>query len=346
MFAPPPLPRTLEASVRDLASARPQVRASAVADLVRHARGDDETRNRAIALLIERLTDADLRVRAAACVGLGDLEATEAVMPLLLCVEDPDAYVRQMALNAIGEIKDERAVPRLRRTLTDERPEVRYQGIIAFTRVAGDAEVADALLDATHDDDEAVAHIALRLAEERVDHGKPTGEGLASRARALLGSGSPSLALVCAIVLVKLGDPSGRETAGAILLEVVRTAKVRGQVPDKEDERAAVEVIGELGRTEATPALERRAWGALRFVRDTCPFHAKVALARMGHDRAKKEILADLSSTSRAVLAAAVVAAGRAKLHEAESAIRRLPTAAVDPELVHEALSRLSRGAG
>jgi hypothetical protein len=37
MLAPPPLPRTLDAALRDLASARPATRASAIADLVVHA---------------------------------------------------------------------------------------------------------------------------------------------------------------------------------------------------------------------------------------------------------------------------------------------------------------------
>ena len=38
MLGPPPLPRNLEAAIRDLDSTRAEVRASAIEDLVRHAR--------------------------------------------------------------------------------------------------------------------------------------------------------------------------------------------------------------------------------------------------------------------------------------------------------------------
>ena len=48
MLAPPPLPRTLEASLRDLESAKPEVRASAIGDLVRHARRDDDVKKKAL----------------------------------------------------------------------------------------------------------------------------------------------------------------------------------------------------------------------------------------------------------------------------------------------------------
>ena len=55
MFTPPPLPRTLEASLRDLGSARSVMRRGAIADLVRHARAEDDVRTRAIPLLEKAL---------------------------------------------------------------------------------------------------------------------------------------------------------------------------------------------------------------------------------------------------------------------------------------------------
>jgi HEAT repeat protein len=338
MLAPPSLPRNLEASVRDLDSAKPDVRVSAIADLLRHARGDDAVRERAIPLLQKRLDDEQSKVRAAAAVGLADLEARDAVPALLRAVDDDDAYVRQMALNAIGELGDARALPRLRRALTDKRPEMRYQAIIAFGRVADDAaEIDKALLAASNDDDDAVVHIALRIAEERVDAKKQVDARLVARARALLESKSPHLALVAAIFLGKSGDNAGNP----LLLRIVRGDKVGGLAPEKEDERAAVELVGELGLEEARPHLEKRAWGVMHFVRDTCVFHAKIALARMGHPRAVAEIMADLESTKPDVLGGAVVAAGRARLVKARLLIEKLPTVAVDPELVREALARL-----
>jgi hypothetical protein len=357
MLGPPLLPRNLDASVRDLSSTRAEVRASAVEDLVRHARAEPWVRARAVPLLIQRLTDEHPRVRAAVAVALGDLDATEAVTALLVTVEDGDPHVRQMAINALGEIGDTRALPRLRRALKDPRPEVRYQAVIAFARVADrglaagrrdaagvlDAsEVDDALFEAASDDDDAIAHIALRVAEERLDQGRAPDGRLLARARALVtgahdGKASAHVVVVAAILLAKAGDERGHD----IVLRVVRGEKIGGQTPDKEDERAAVELAGELGLKQAVPFLERRAWGALRFVRDTCPFHARIALARMGHDRAKKEILAELASTRREVLSGAVVSAGRARMIEAKETIAKLTSAAVDPELTREALARL-----
>lgn len=346
MLGPPLLPRNLEASVRDLSSARAEVRVGAVEDLVRHARGDERVRARAIPLLVQRLTEEHPRVRAAVAVALGDLGATEAVTALLVTVEDDDAHVRQMAINALGEIGDPRALPRLRRTLSDARPEVRYQSIIAFARVADreggldTSEVDDALFDAANDADDAIRHVALRVAEERLDKGRAPDGRLLARARALVADtsgASPHVVLVAAILLAKAGDERGHR----VVLAVVQGKKLGGQAPDKEDERAAVELAGELDLREAAPYLERRAWGALRFVRDTCPFHARIALARMGHDRAKKEIMAELASTRREVLSGAVVAAGRARMKEARDRILSLAPQSVDPALIREALEHL-----
>jgi HEAT repeat protein len=280
MLGLPPLPRTLEAALRDLGSARPTVRASAAADLVRHARESDAVRERAIPLFEARLGDADAGVRAAAAVALGDLRAHEAVGKLASAVDDADGHVRQMALNALGEIADERAVPHLRRALRDGRPEVRYQAIIAFARACSHgADVDQAVLDATNDDDDAIVHIALRVAEERLDELRAKGcacdPRLLPRARALLKSASPAVALVAAIFLGKAGDSAGHP----LLLKVVHGDRIGGEMPDKEDERAAVELVGELGLKRATADLERRVWGLSSFVRDTCAFHAKIALA-------------------------------------------------------------------
>ncbi len=145
------------------------------------------------------------------------------------------------------------------------------------------------------------------------------------------------MTLVAAILLSKAGDERGH----AIVQKIARGERIGGVAPEKEDERAAVELVGEMGVTALTPQLERRVWGALRFVRDTCPFHARIALARMGHERAKREILSELGSGRREVLAGAVVSAGRARLVEARDLIAKLTSASVDPELTREALRLL-----
>lgn len=342
MLAPPQLPRNLEASFRDLDSTKPETRVSAIHDLLRHAREDEAVRTRAIPLLEMRLADVMPKVRAAAVVGLADLVASDTVPALLRSVDDDDAYVRQMVLNALGELGDARALPRLRRALTDKRAEMRYQAIIAFARLCEDpTEVGKALLAATNDDDDAVVHIALRIAEERLDAGKPVSELMVTRARALLESESTYLKVVAAILLGKSGEKDGN----ALLLRVVRGDTISGQSAEKEDERAAVELVGELGLEEARPHLERRAWGLKRLVRDTCVFHAKIALARMGHPRAIDEIMKDLASPRPDVLGGAVVAAGRARLAQARPRIAALAEGVVDAELVKEALAQLDQKA-
>jgi hypothetical protein len=78
-------------------------------------------------------------------------------------------------------------------------------------------------------------------------------------------------------------------------------------------------------------------------VRDTCAWHAKIALARLGHPRAVREIERDLDARSPEARAAAVVAAGRARLSSSREKLAALAQApgAVDPELVRDALARL-----
>jgi HEAT repeat protein len=340
MLAPPPLPRNLEACLRDLSSARKETRVSAVTDLVVHAARDEATRTRAIPLLEKALSDEAAPVRSAAAVALADLQAKEALPKLLVAVEDPDLHVRQMALNALGEIGDVRAAPRLRRALADDRPEVRYQAVIAFARVADAADLAAALQTALGDADDAVRYIALRVGEENLESAsaEPTERqalaALGTRAKELLSDASDHVAIAAAIFLGKLGDAS----ANPLILKAIRGD---GGKLEKEDERAAVELAGELDLREAVPDLERRAWGVKSKLFDTCAFHAKIALARLGHERAVAEVLRDLGSSDREIRTAAVVAAGRARLTEAKKAIGALSAEAIDPRLRKTALEEI-----
>jgi HEAT repeat protein len=346
MLAPPPLPRTLEASLRDLSSKKAESRASAIVDLVRHARLDAGTREQAIPRLSQALTDEAPVVRSAAAVALGDLVASEALPGLLVAIEDDDGYVRQMVINALGEIGDSRAAARLGRALTDERPEVRYQAVIAFPRVSKDAEAIESALErAFGDADDSVRYIALRAAEERFDAGL-VAPRLVAAAKPLVKDGVRHVALAAAIFIAKAGEPDGRE----LILDVVRDAgpHLRGlrffpgsAGPAREDENEAILVAGALGLREAIPALERRAWGLGRLLSDTCAWSAKTALARMGSARAIAEILDDLRSRKKGTLEAAVVAAGRARLTSAREALVALGPGDVDPELVRHALDEI-----
>jgi HEAT repeat protein len=348
MFAPSPLPRSLEASFRDLTSDRPPTRASAIRDVVRHAMRSDATRARAIPLLEGALRDdASSVVRAQAAEALADIAASEALATLLVAVEDPDPHVRQMALSAVGEIGDRRVLQRLERALRDPRPEVRYQAVIAFARVAKDdpAAVAGALAAALSDADPSIRYIAMRVVEEYGVDGEPLrDDAIAARAAELLDPSDPALSVVAALYLARLGDARAR----AIVVDIVAE---RRRTPELEDEQACVGLAGELDLRDATPHLERRAWGPRRVFRTvlgwgegdraSCAWHARTALARMGHARARAEILADLASWRREKREAAVVAAGRARVGEARSALESLG-GSVDAALVREALVRLA----
>lgn len=328
MLAPPPLPRKYDACVRDMSSAKAEVRASAAQDIVRYGR-DEEHRKETLSLLKKALDDESPRVRAVVAIALADLEATDAVPALIVRMEDDDAHVRQMAITALGEIKDPRSRERLARALSDRRPEVRYQAIIAFARVSTDEdEIAHALAKATRDDDLNVRYIALRLAEE---HGCQSGD-LVERAAHLLDDDSADVAIAAAIYLTKAGDERGHP----LVLAVVRGARRA----EKEDEREAVEITGRAGLKEAIGDLERRAFGLKSKIADTCAFHAIIALARMGHAKAIASIESDLSSKNAKRRSAAVVAAGRAALKQAEPTIVALK-GEVEDALRDEALAAL-----
>lgn len=328
MFQPPPLPRKYEACLRDLGSAKAEVRASAASDIVRHARVDEAKREEAVVLLEKALEDDSPKVRSAVAIALADLKATTGVPALLSRVDDEDPHVRQMAITALGEIGDPAAAVRLRRALADDRPEVRYQAVIAYARVAQDPdEIGRALAVATRDDDMNVRYIALRIAEET----GTTDARVVDRAARLLKDESSDVAIAAAIYLTKNGDERGHP----LVLSVIE-GTTRAQ---KEDEREAVEVAGAAGLEAATGDLERRAFGIVSKVRDTCSFHAIIALARMGHARAVRAIESDLRSSSKKKREAAVVAAGRAKLSQTRTVIETMSD--VDADLRAEALAAL-----
>lgn len=356
MFRPPQLPRTLEAALRDATSSKQAVRVEAIRDLVPYGAAgatDDsasEVRADVLRVVEAALRDGAPQVRSAAAVALADLGATQALPALLVAVEDDDAHVRQMAITALGEIGDARATERLRRALSDRRPEVRFQAVIAFPRVcASRADAMAALLDATKDDDPLVVQIALRMAEEigvggKDDAGAATSrredDPVLARARELVEDGPPVVRAAAAVLLARTGDRSGQG-----VLVAVANGALAGV--DGEDEAAAIELVGELGLSEATAGLEGRAFGAaLSLRRDRFAWHARVALARMGHARAARDIVAELGAWSRDKRTLAVAAVGRARLTDARpivAAMRGDPNRA-EPETVEETLALLDGG--
>jgi HEAT repeat protein len=332
VFRSPSLRRTLAAALRDVESEVASTRASALADLVEYA----EAERRAVVPALERaLADAAAEVRAAAAVALADVRGVEALPALLVAIEDDDAHVRQMAITAIGEIGDLRARERLRRALSDERPEVRFQAVIAFARVAAD-EAADAIGAALDDADPSIRYIAVRCAEERALGERAAHAKLLAKAGGMVADPEPSVRLAVAILLARSGDRRGEP----VLLDAVRGALATREA---EDEAAAVELCGELGLVAASPHLARRAFGFLGFGEDRFAWQALVALARMGHERARAKIVRDLGSWSRDRRTLAVAAAGRARLAEARPLVEAMrgDDRRADADAVAQALEQL-----
>lgn len=337
-----PLPRTIEAALRDAEHARPDVRLASLADLKRHARGGDDS---AIAALVARLSkDPEPQVRAGAALALADIDAKEELGVLLAAVSDVDPGVRQMALVGVGELADpehSEACAVATRGLVDALPAVRYQAVVALARLRGEASL-ESLLVGTRDADPEVRHVALRVAEE-VFGGKAPEQvplPLLQRARGALRDDNHAVQLAAAILLSVLGEAGGR----ARLVDVING---RRRIQHAEDEAIAVELCGELLLREATPGLERRAFGVLGG-RTPTSWHARVALAELGHPRAKSVILRGLSAWSRDARTLAVAAAGRARLQEAREILRGMAGAPerAEPDAVSDALASIDAAAG
>jgi HEAT repeat protein len=336
-----PLPRTLAAALRDVHEKKVDVRVSAVRDLARLAHEDD--RAAAIQGLVSVLqSDKTPGVRAEAAIALADARAGEAVSALTrAATRDEAVRVRQMALVALGEVADDGdhdARAAIERTLSDRSPELRFQALIAFNRVGGAGAEAQ-LFEHMEDRDAHVRYVALRLAEERFvgdDVGREIPERVSALTRAALDDESAEVRLAAAILLTRGGDEAGRAELCAV---VNRPAGG----PEPEDEQAAIDLAGERGWEEARPGLVRRAFGMFGFPLDRFSWQARIALARLGDERAKLAILRGLQAWTRDARTVAVAAAGRARLAEARPAIvamRGKPDRAA-AEAVEEALQLL-----
>ncbi|MFO0756563.1 MAG: HEAT repeat domain-containing protein [Byssovorax sp.] len=340
MFRAPSLPRTLAAALRDLAADKPAVRASAIRDLVPHAEG---ARDDVIAALERALEDREASVRATAATALADVNAVESIRALLDAITDPDKDTRAAVISALGELGDPAAAGPVRAALGDDRPEVRFQATIAYPRVAPTRrDAVEALLQATRDDDAFVCQIALRMAEEVAgDDRNALDERVFVRARAMVNHGAPGVRVSAAVFLARASadrvDRAVREVLVAVALGEIEAA-------DGEDAAAAIELAGELGLADARPGLARRAFGGLFIRRDQLAWHARVALARMGDERAIREILRELGSWDRDRRTLAVAAAGRARLREARPLIASMrgDEGRADPNAVDEALASIA----
>jgi hypothetical protein len=337
-----PLARTLRAALRDSKHPKQAVRAAGARDLGRLARGD--ARPECIAALVRLLqNDSEASVRAEAAVALADAEASECVPVLLRASEDESVRVREMALLALAEVGSG-AQPQvehtIRRALGEASAALRFQGLIAGHRLLKE-RVLPELLAATRDVDQHIRYIAWRLLEESLDARSDgyCSDDIMGRARTALGDPALAVRLVAAIVLVRRGSAEG----GRVIAEALNGHEALH--PD--DEQEAIDCAGEFGVRLARPGLERRARGGW-LVGQPFAWQARVALARLGDDGARREIVRALGAWSRDTRTLAVVAVGRARLVEARPLLEamRADPATVDPEVADEALACLAREPG
>lgn len=342
MFGLSPLPRSLAAALRDAEHDRVQVRASAVRDLARYASDDADPRARD-ALVARLLHDTTAEVRAAAAVALADAGAPAVVPSLIEAAKDTRVAVRQMALLALGEVGtsgDPGVMETLRDAFADEAAPLRFQAVIASHRLDV-PDVERILVEATTDRDAEVRHVAFRSLEERAvdDAGsvRALSAAVADVARAGLDDSALTVRLAAAILLARHGDAAG----ASVLAEVATPAR---RALDPEDEQAAIELAGELRLSAARRGLTRRAFGGLAG-RDRFAFDARIALAKMGDERAQRAILRALAAWSRDARTLAVVAAGRARIAEAKTALlaMRSDPSRAEPDAVTEALALLEK---
>jgi HEAT repeat protein len=342
MYAWSPLPRSLGATFRDIESQKSRVRLSALEDLVRWA--DGEERPRCIEQLRRLLHgDDDVEVQAAAALGLADAAARETIGDLITAAERGAPRVQQMALVAIGELgtrADPAVLATIRRALSSEAPALRFQALVAANRLFDEAELVVQLERSLHDAEAKIRYVSCRIAEERFFQGTSDFTGREALAEGLLerfSDSDQSVALAAAIPLARAGS----ERARSALIEALNGGRSGAQI---EDEQAAIELCAELGLVAARPGLAARAFGGLLGA-SPLGFQARVALARLGDERASRQIVRELSSFRRATRNRAVAAAGQARLEAARARLleMRLDEREADLESVQEALLALER---
>ncbi len=330
------LPRTLRAALADVQHSSTQVRRSAVRDLSRFP--EEPERSAAVDALRRALGDADADVRADVILALCDLAEASVVPELLRLLGDVQPRVRQMALLGLGELSsrdNEEALGRVGSFLNAGEPALRFQALAAWARLVPE-RLEEAVLERARDADAEVRALALRLIEEHwADAEQELPPGLERTLRDRLGDEAPEVSLLAAVTLGRAGLP----TEPALL---VRAVDRRVGVREPADEQIAIELCGALGLREAAPALRRRAFGLFGWSRDPFLWHARVALARLGDERAVRAILDGLHSRAWHTRAVSVDAAGRARLTQALprlEELRRDPK--LDAELVEAAIASL-----
>jgi HEAT repeat protein len=338
MLKPPPLTRSLPAALRDATHHKENVRVSAIRDLGLIAGDDNGDDNGATVTLERALTqDSSEDVRRAAALALADCNARGALTSLVSATADSAPRVRQMALLALGELGTaERPdiVAALQRALRDPLPGLRFQALSSL--VALDHEVEQSLILALKDSDPQLRLLALRLLADRpLATPSPV---LRALIEASLDDGWSTLRMAAALVLAREGDSAACQVVCAVLNDP--HVKLDG-----EEEQLAIEAVVDAGLRDAIPGLRRRAnsrWWSPSLTQ----WPSRAALASFGDSTAQRQILRGLESWSWQMRTQAAIAAGMARLKDAQAPLTALlakPDAA-DPEAVQEALRLITSG--
>jgi HEAT repeat protein len=344
MYVWSPLPRNASATLRDAAHAKVRVRLSAIPDLVRWSQ--TEERETCVARLTQLVDeDEDLEVRAAAALALADAQATSSLATLLRAAASGLPRLRQMALVAIGELAepgDDDALGAVRIALASEAPALRFQGLVAAGRLMPHAELSSWLGESLGDSEARLRYIACRIIEERFFSDATVDEtvrrDLEQKLASRLTDADPDVVVAAAVSLAPRGSLAARDV-------LVTALNRRRGFAQADDEQAAIELCADLGLDAARPGLRARAFGAAWAGSSRLAFQARVALARLGDERAREHILRGLSSSRRSVRAQCVAAAGLARLEAARSRLleMRRDERVADLSSVDEALLALDR---
>lgn len=336
MFQPKPLLRTLDAALRDLQHPKPSVRRSALEDLSRLATG--EQRDRVLGAMTKALgEDADPALRAAAAVALADAGAEECVPSLLDAAGDAQERVRQMAVLALGELSPEgnkQVAALLERTLRSNSPALRFQALLAASRI-GIGNWSAHLDRGADDADPKLRYLALRLIDEGWSRTDDLPSELSARVEGALNDADAQVRTAAALVAVQRRSELGRR-------RVAEALNAGLSLPAPEDEQVLIELAGEFGVNDAAPGLRRAAWGRFGMIPGRFAWQARVALARLGDEAARRTIRKGLASRNRDARTLAVAAVGEARWRELLPELERLAASeGADPDALADALRQL-----
>jgi HEAT repeat protein len=300
VFPITPLPRTLEAALRDITAKRAEIRKSALTDLVRFS--DGNARDTVVRELRKVLRlDVDHDVRALASVACADASLTEMLPDLFVALGDKSPRVTQFALVAIGELSTEPTEEELVRIVSylhSELPALRYQSLSTLYRL-GPARYRPELDQAIRDPDPEIRWLGWHLLDdwfEKTDTNQieePIGGNYEKetdrRELILLATDAPPKVRLEAVTFLLRIDP---QSAQKLLLPLLE----RSHGLERGQGERAIDRLGRLNCRECIPWLTKQA--RTGWFETTYGWASLCALARMGEVEPKKRIVAELNSSS------------------------------------------------